>query len=39
MSAGGDAIFAETERRSAYSDALKIAEQDDVKLTDLPRYA
>lgn len=39
MGAGGNAIFEETERRSAYNDALQIAEQDNVRLEDFPRQA
>ena len=39
MSAGGDAIFKEAERKSAYRDALEIAEQDNVKLEEFPRQA
>lgn len=39
MSAGGDAIFKETERKSAYLDALQIAEQDNVQVEQFPKRA
>lgn len=37
MSAGGEAVFQETERQSAYRDALQIAEQDNVRVEQFPR--
>jgi hypothetical protein len=39
MSIRGDAIFAEAERRMAYSEALEIASQDDVVVEQFPRRA